>query len=269
MTNNPCRVVITRGKNKGKICGFINSKCKHVAELLICNHCGLKFDRTTSYYRHVNQCNTTSSSNKQSKIKISVNVKNNSDELESEKKNISTVFQRLAELEEQNTALREEVEVLKHKPVNNFNIAILGNDFYTELVQKIGKSDAIKFLAQSCAKSPLDVFQKLYLDDCKPDDYPVACREGPQRQHHFRYLGHDKKMVDDKGGSTIGRAVSKQIANAMLDAVNDFNENMVYYLDDVETIRKRLQDNIDKERIVNDLAYITKNPHHPFFRENI
>ena len=262
--SNPCKVILTRGKNKGKICGSVNSKCKHVTKPLICEKCGIKFDRTTSYYRHVNSCNIKSSKKSEdndsskSKIKLSINVKPS-------QPSMSNVFQRLVELEEQNTALREEVEVLKSQPVTNYNIAILGNDFYTELVDKIGKKDTIKFLAQSCHR-PLDVFQKLYLDDCKPDNYPVACRD----ELHFRYLDNDKKMVDDRGGSSIGTVVSKQITNAMINAVNDC-QNTVYSLDDIETIRNKLILNLekDRDRMIKDLADITNNPNHPFFRDEV
>ena len=256
--SNPCKVIITRGKNKGKVCGSVNVKCKHVSEPLICSGCGLKFDRSTSYYRHINIC--TRSKQSVSKIKIAVKPKDQNDTDRSP--NISNVYKRLIDLEEQNSALREEVEELKHKPVTNYNIAILGNDFYTELVDKIGKQDAIEFLAKSYIESPLDVFSKLYLDDRKPEDYPVACRD----KLHFRYLDHDKRMVDDQGGSSIGSVVSKQITNAVINAVNDCNGNSVYGLEDIETIRKKLE-MLDKDTMIADLAYITNNPNHPFFSE--
>ena len=255
--SNPCKVIITRGKNKGKVCGSVNAKCKHVSEPLICAGCGLKFDRSTSYYRHINTC-ISASKKVPSKIRIAVKPKESSDST-----NISNVYKRLIDLEEQNSALREEVEELKQKPMTNYNIAILGNDFYTELIDKIGsKRDAIEFLAKSYIESPLDVFQKLYLDDRKPDDYPVACRD----KLHFRYLDNEKRMVDDQGGSSIGTVVSKQITNAMINAVNDSNGNSVYGLDDIETIRKKLE-SLDKDSIIADLACITNNPNHPFFRE--
>jgi uncharacterized C2H2 Zn-finger protein len=257
--SNPCKVIITRGKNKGKTCGSVNVKCKHVSEPLICPGCGLKFDRSTSYYRHINSCLVQKKT--ASKIRIAIKPK----ETTNDTANISNVYKRLIDLEEQNYALREEVEELKQKPMTNYNIAILGNDFYSELVDKIGnKRDAIEFLAKSYIESPLDVFQKLYLDDRKPEDYPVACRD----KLHFRYLDNEKRMVDDQGGSSIGSVVSKQITNAMINAVNDCNGNgnTVYGLDDIETIRKKLE-TLDKDSMIENLAYITNNPNHPFFRE--
>lgn len=278
--SNPCKVIITRGKNKGKICGDINAKCKHVTDPLVCSVCGQNFDRTTSYYRHVNtlhdgrarpygpkyiealkaeqqQSHEPQDQEQKVKVKVPIKVKIGT---------VSDMFRRLAQLEQQNSELREEVAELKMKPTTTNYIAILGNDLYTELTNKIGKDKAMRFIAESGVKRPLSVFQKLYLDDRNPDDYPIACKD----KCHFRYLDHRKRMVDDPGGSTIGTAVSKQIYDAVTHAVHDFeiegHGNTVYGLEGVHSLRERFAQ-LDQDSVIKELAYITNNPNHPFFRD--
>jgi hypothetical protein len=184
-----------------------------------------------------------------------------------EPETMTRVFNRLILLEEQNSALREEVEELKLKPTTTNYIAIMGDDFYTGLTNKIGRANAMKFLAESGTKRPISVFQKLYIDDRSPDDYPIACRD----KYHFRYLDNQQRVVDDRGGSTIGNAVSKQITDAVEHAVHDFeiegHGNSVYGLEDVRLLRERLEQ-LDQDSVIKELAYITNNPDHPFFRDD-
>lgn len=265
---NPCKVIITRGANKGKVCGQVNPKCKHVSEPLVCIVCHNVFDRTTSYYRHINlhhngKAKLGSSKSQdpedqeERKIKVAVNVKN-------QPASLTHVYNRLIELEEQNIALREEVAELKLKPTTTNYIAILGNDFYTELSNKIGRENAMKFIAESGIKHPLSVFKKIYLDDRKPDDYPIACRD----RCHFRYLDSQKNMVDDRDGKNIGNVVSKGLSEAVENAVHDFagrpeNEGYSYTVQQIKNSLSQL----DQHSVIKELAYITNNPNHPFFRD--
>lgn len=291
---NPCKIIITRGKNKGKICGEINNKCKHVSEPLVCSVCKTEFDRTTSYYRHVNSRHngqakpinkikiaveeslaiqdhnqvqvpqlqiTDTDTDAKDKVQVQVRV-----QVQVQESKLHRVFDRLAQLEKQNIELREEVEELKLKPTTTNYIAILGNDFYQDLITKIGRPEAMRFLAEKGTKSPLSVFEKLYLEDRSPDDYPIACRD----KYHFRYLDDQKRMVDDRGGSNIGTVVSKQLTDAVNHAVHDFeiegHGNSVYGLENVQRLRQRLAE-LDQDSVIKELAYITNNPNHPFFRD--
>lgn len=279
---NSCAVVITRGKNKGKTCGSVNARCKHVSQPLVCEFCKMKFDRSTSYHRHVN-------THKKLNDKVRISIKKKYDEVDTTPTNtnsnsnttgtgtatvtantttivtettipqIKDVYDKLVQLEQQNSALREEVEELKHKPVTNY-IAVLGSDFYTDLISKLGKSDAINFLAEKCVQgSPLSVFQKLYLDDKNPEDYPVACKG----RAHFRYLDDEKRVVDDQDGVNLGDVMTQKISDAMLLAANEIDRGSVY---NMNHIKERL-DQFDKKAMINELACITKNPNHPFFKE--
>jgi hypothetical protein len=234
--------------------------------------CKLHFDRTTSYYRHINTYHEGRAKPGGNKIKVSVNVKAVTPPSRPLNgivvSNISNVFHRLVQLEEQNNALREEVEELKSKPTTTNYIAIMGNDLYTELTNKIGRANAMKFIAENGNKHPLSVFQKLYLDDRSPDDYPIACRD----KYHFRYLDSHRRVVDDRGGCHIGTAVSKQLTEAVEHAVHDFeiegHGNSVYGLENVQMLRKRLSQ-MDQDSVIKELAYITDNPNHPFFRDDV
>lgn len=259
MSSNSCAVVLTRGKNKGKTCGSVNMRCKHVVELLVCDECNISFDRTTSYRRHMSVHQNTEPFDL-SKIKVAIKKK---------APNTEIVYNKLLELEKQNNELREEMEILKQTPITTNYIAVLGTDFYGDLISKLGKSDAIKFLAESCVDgSPLSVFQKLYLDDKRPDDYPVACKD----KLHFRYLDNDKRVVEDQGGNALGTAVSKKITDALLLAANDAlsreieGSNTVYNMEHILVMQDRLT-KLDKLSMIEDLAYITNNPNHPFFRD--
>ena len=228
----------------------------------------MTFDRTTSYRRHISIHLEKNSSTEASKIKIAVKKKD--EEVLKLRIDPNEVMVKLLQLEQQNNELREEVEVLKQMPVTTTNyIAVLGTDFYGDLISKLGKSDAIKFLAESCVDgSPLSVFQKLYLDDKKPNDYPIACKD----QLHFRYLDNDKRVVDDQGGAALGTAVSKKITDALLLAANDAmiremdGNNPVYNMQNILLMQDRLT-KLDKSSMIQDLAYITNNPNHPFFRD--
>lgn len=306
---NPCKVLITRGKNKGKICGQVNAKCKHVTEPIICPKCKLSFDRTTSYYRHIKvqhdgnikpdlkpkpkpkpkpepepgpkpewstldkikiQLQPIPIRIKQSWSKPELEPKPEMDlapDTDTKPKDQSEIYHRLVQLEEQNNALREEVEELKLKPTTTNYIAILGNDFYTELTNKIGRENAMKFIAESGTKHPLSMFQKLYLDDRDPDDYPIACRD----KYNFRYLDNQQRVVEDRGGSNIGTAVSKRLTDAMEHAFHDFqiegHGNTVYGLEGVQKLRERLA-SLNQDSVIKELAYITNNPNHPFFRDD-
>lgn len=249
MTN--CNVIITRGINKGKRCGEVNTKCKHTASPKICDVCGASFNRSTSYYRHIKL--------HENKPKI---------QLKSDEKQIdmNVIIEKLKVLEKQNDDLQSQVNQLKHrKPVNNFNIAVIGSpeDLYKELINQMNgdRETVVRFLTDTCVDGePLSVFKKLYLDGKSPDDYPVACRD----HLHFRYLNTDHKVVDDQGGNNIGKLVSNQLINTLLYAANDNMQKDEFNKDQL----KLFQDcavQISRENLVEQLAVLTKNPDHPFF----
>lgn len=271
---NPCTVVITRGKNKGKLCGHVNARCKHVSKLLTCDECGMTFDRSTSYRRHI-------STHQKTKDKILINIKRKEEEEEEAVPSWSPavrsqedIYRKLEHLEKINNSLREEVVELKNKPVtmtHNY-ITIMGDsNYYHELIHKLGRDNAIKFLTQSCVNGQLlSVFQKLYLDGRQPDDYPVACKD----ERYFRYLDDDQCLMDDHDGSEIGNVMSRKITDAIIRATNDAiiqdTSNDIssgtQVMDNLHSVQSALC--IDTEAMIKDLAIITNNPGHPFFRDD-
>ena len=266
---NRCDVIITRGKNKGKTCGEVNSRCKHVNEPMICATCGASYTRSTSYYRHLKQHESGSSVDANRPVtpasKIKVCIK--------KKAGLEDVHAKLERLERQNQTLREEMDILKQTPMTTNYIAIVGTNanFYNELTQKLGgKEAAISFLTNSCVKGePISVFQKLYLEGKQPNVYPVACKDNL----HFRYLGSNREIIDDQGGKIIGRTVTDKITDAILTASNDViteevmdGSNSIYNMIDLASVQQGLS-RVTREAMIKDLAVITANPNHPFFRD--
>lgn len=260
-----CQVVISRGRNKGKICGDINQKCKHTTEPMVCSICGTSYTRSTSYYRHIKTHETQSQVRNDKTVDLSKKKLNIRKKTESSNTNDTNeaLAAKVRELQQQVTELQG------RETVTNYNIAVIGtsDDLYQELIRKMGgnRETAVSFLANSCTKGkPLEVFEKLYLDGKSPDDYPVACRDNL----HFRYLDPDRKLIDDQGGSSIGKLVSNQLMNTFLLASNDKMRTEGEVTDKVIQFQERVIELANTQDMIAQLAEITTNPNHPFFVED-
>jgi hypothetical protein len=267
-----CHVIITRGPNKGKTCGEVNGKCKH-RPMPPCSECGMEFDRSTSYYRHIKNCigsssesshmNEPSQINEHPQIKEKIEIKpktnNTSDDM---KILIDRLKQMEGKINNMQTEMREEIKEIRDKPVNFINISVIGSDFFHELKSKLGYDRTIGILTQA-GTNPMNVIKALYLDDKPPEDYPIACRNN----NHFRYLNIDREIIDDQGGSSIGKVMSDRIRDAILLAANEIitsqlsNEDSIY---DIGSVQKGLT-TMSSNNIIKELASITNNPQHPFF----
>jgi len=323
--DSKCTVIITRGKNKGKICGDINTRCKHTSEVMVCAICGAEFARSTSYYRHVKKHSDNSapppSKPKNTKIKLDIkpkiqaNIKVKSDFDSKAKYNFKAqakahvnsnsnsktkpepepeppinlnfslqlkspetkpvpnhlnddILQRLNDIERQNCKLKTEVEELKERPpITNYNIAVIGSseDLYTELLSLMGgdHQNAMEFLTESCSnENSISVFKRLYLDGKSPEDYPVACRD----PLHFRYLDPERQIVDDTDGN-IGKLVSNQLINTYLMAANNTMARDMLSARDLLLLQEKAASISCKSiDLTEQLALLTKNPNHPFFK---
>ena len=127
------------------------------------------------------------------------------------------------------------------------------------------RENTMHFLTDSCSKnkSSIEVFQKLYLDGKSPDNYPVACRD----QLHFRYLDPDRKVVDDRYGQGIGKLVSNQLINTYLLAANDIMSRDKLSVNELKLLQERAACISTKANTLTEqLATLTKNPNHPFFK---
>jgi len=176
--------------------------------------------------------------------------------------------QRLIRLENQNKKLESRVTVAEQRPsINNF--VVIGNDFYSELVDKVGKENAVLYLTTSAVGRPIEIIDKLYLEGKDPMEYPIACRD----TDHFRYLNSESKIVDDYGGTCIGNLMSERLQTAILMAINeainvvDENNTSDSEIDSIVEAQRYVTTGVNKANLIHDLSTITRNECHPFFKE--
>lgn len=154
---------------------------------------------------------------------------------------------------------RELKEVKKKPPVHHHWNIVVGSDFFSELVEKMGRGHAVEYLSEIATEGkPLDVINKLYLEGTEPTSYPIACRD----EDHFRYIDSAHRIVDDKGGHGISRIVSSGVHRALVTAASEINgtEGIQNYVAD-------MRNSLPPDRIVSQLAHMTSIPDHPFFRD--
>lgn len=285
---NSCDILITRGKNKGKSCRDVNRVCRH--QMISCKNCGTDFSYRHTYVAHVcpnmeDSCDSTAiNTNSVNSINTNNRTKSTNDRkkltprAKASTKGKGTKFsqleQRLQELEQQNKHLESRVSEAEKRPQNIQNIVVIGNDFYSELVDKFGKNLAINYLTNAAVSSkPIDVIEKLYLDGKDPMCYPIACRN----EDHFRYLDSESKIVDDCGGSGIGNLMTDRLQNAMLMAINEISNAAINnetnasanqeQLSNIVNAQRSVTHGFDKAALINQLAIMTHNEKHPFFEK--
>ncbi len=277
-----CRIVIGRGKNRGKTCGEVNRKCRH--KNLQCPHCGIKLTVETSFARHQAQCNPTDPYqqpiivNDRDRIPIHVKIKLSHTRTKTDGINDGINNGITDVLLEKIQKLERALEDVKNTPKvehHHWNI-VLGHNFFDELVHKMGKDHAVKFLTSIATEGkPVDVISKLYLEGNSPTNYPIACRD----QDHFRYINAERCIIDDKGGQNIGRLVSSGVNDALLLAANETiyeqlkkSESMDYDHLNININIAPIQSYVidmrkTRDHIISDLADITRIPNHPFFTD--
>jgi hypothetical protein len=284
---NTCRVIITRGKNKGQACGDVNKKCRH--KNIECPHCGIRFTVETSYMRHRANCGSvdmdikTSPSPSPSPPRIKLKVKIAEFEpaptiaaptIAAPTIAAPTIADPVAhKLLRKIERLERELEVVKNKPAvhHHWNI-VLGMNFFEELVGKMGRADAINFLTDIATEGkPVDVITKLYLEGNSPTSYPIACQD----HDHFRYIDAEHRLIDDKGGHGISQIVSSGVHEALILAANEAIQDHVqtenYENFNIAPIQKYVADmrrSLPQDRIISELAHMTSIPNHPFFKDS-
>jgi len=254
---NLCELEIKRGKNKGQQCKNVNRTCRHQKNL--CMNCGLEFSYKHTFMQHTCQIETRRET--APKVKIIVKDRKTTE--------MEILRQRLMLLEKQNKKLENRVSEAEQRPSIN-NIVVIGNDFYSELVDKVGKDNAVQYLTTSAVGRPIEVIDKLYLEGKDPMDYPIACRNAD----HFRYLNSESKIVDDFGGSYIGDIMTDRLQHAMLMAINEAirtgePEADDKELDSIVEAQRYVTSGLDKANLLHELSVKTSNAGHPFFRENM
>lgn len=254
---NCCDIIITRGKNKGVKCKYANKVCRH--QKLQCNFCGAKFAYKHTYSAH--ECSKIEShptSPTRNKINVDISIKSKQDN--DDDNEMKMLKKRLELLEQHNKNLESRITEAEQRPSN---IVVIGNDFFTELVEKVGKDNAVQYLTTAAVGKPLEVIDKLYLEGKEPDDYPIACRN----HDHFRYRNADSKIIDDHGGKVIGNIMTHRLQNAIIMAINEIithgpDEEK---LDKIMAAQHYVTNGMNKEEIIHELSLLTNNEKHPFF----
>lgn len=262
-----CDVIIWNGKNKGKRCGDINKTCRHQVQK--CPSCDHVYTRVDSYLRHVRDCKPAPPV--APKIRIKVRPK----ALDPKDMNLKDLLMATARLEANLELLRQEIQtktgptIHNHNNVLSFNV-VVGDNFYGELVDKMGKEAALNFIVKSASeKTPLEIVKKLYLEGLRPDDVPIACRG----EDHFRFVNANQEIIDDKGGHGITKIVSNGIQNTMLMASNELiarqvardsemtDEDMEEFL----TVQQYATGMPAEYTVTDELSKMTRNANHPFW----
>mgnify|MGYP003682985957 FL=1 len=140
---------------------------------------------------------------------------------------------------------------------------MIGQDFYPQLIAKMGYRDARNFLVSNHPKS---VMSKLF-EGLDPDQYPIA-----YNNKCFRYLDDKGTLVEDKTGK-IATKLTEHVQNAMITATNELiNESIknnttdqLYDVYDIATVQTNLTLLSSKDELREQLIKLIENPTHPFF----
>lgn len=284
---NKCNIILKSGPNAGKRCCDVRKWCKHNKKT--CS-CGFTSDYMSSMSEHMKKCNAGKTDSPPSKPKTTPKPKpifkpkptptpiSPYQELERAFPGIVETF--VNEIK----SLKEEVEHLRNKPpavinnhthihntvnFNNYNIAVMSGNFYDELKQIRGTSDAIDFLVSSAANnSPLTVLKELYFNG-DPNEFPIASRNG-----RYRYLNDDGQLVEDDGkiieqiSGRIQKAMSYATGSLIKRSVDDVEVDRLFDTYDLGKIQHNIL-NFPSSQFGADINSVTENANHPFFLDGV
>lgn len=216
-----------------------------------CEYCCQTFTRHSAKKRHIDK-----NCHKRPKIPVQITKRDKIDRM------TEVMTDAISSLKDEVRQLREQrVAPTVYNYNNNYTI-VVGPDVFNQLASKYGKDRAITLLARSGTS---EVAQKLYFTEA-PDKYPIACKD----INHFRYINDKFEIIDDRGGQRISDVVSTGVRNAMITAANEVigdDLNRRDQLIDISQIQANLVEPRDPN-LVQNLARISFNPSHPFFRES-
>jgi len=240
-------------------------------EKFICKYCGNKLSSYKSRWRH-----ETKYCKHKPTIKKKINIKpkqtptprlsqqENNTSIEKAQRDININEELLNQINQ----LRHELHTIKQQPfqlqnitINN-NYSIIEGNFYTALTEKIGKTQAIEFLARAAENNlPGEVFKKLYSDQ---SNYLTAAANG----ECIRYIDNDQ-LINDPDGNRFSNMISNRIQQAMIYATNELikesistnNTDQLYEFYDIGKIQHNIA-NLTTKKLHDDLKTILGNPSH-------
>lgn len=276
-----CQIKISRGKNKGKICGHVHETCRHRENT--CHRCGTFFTHSVSYALHLSQCGKVEADTESTGHAVIDVQPVSRPERERERERVERTERERIKCEVKPKSERYNLNGGQPHPhtiiVNQitvtdcvFNIAAppmkISNNFYTELIAKMGKDAALQFITQTAEdKTPVEIFKKLYIDGVEPNERPIAnCGN-----RHFRF-NTEGGLVDDTTGAGLNKLIRNHIQNTYLQSSNDIISKQVESSDEMEDDRfvkwAKVQTAATDMICVDvgaELAPITYNLNHPFW----
>ncbi len=267
-----CPIILTKGKNIGKMCGVACTQCHHV--IRTCALCGKLFCRDSSYYSHAKHCKAIPVK----KIKPTVVKKQEeTDELctkvQSLDRNITEMRNMLAQALLKPLQPTTSVINITNNLYQNIVLSDVGG--FKTLCDKMGAHEATSFLCKLAAKPQvMALFEKVYLD-CDPANYPVANNNGKD----FFYRDSDDNIIHDEGGHKIAQLGERLMKNTFIEAADPLLTRFIKQNegdhdgddDDYDRLRE-LQNGAYKAKV--DKAFIkelypkTYNPNHEFFTKS-
>lgn len=265
MSQNSCTINITQGKNKGKMCGEVNKKCRH--KPATCEFCNRVFKRDTSYFNHIKTCSPNISV-KIHELEIAI-AKLSSQSLI----NTQVIKEQIAKIK---PTIEERIAQLPPSVTNNIQIVINDAGVFKSLCDNMGVGDATSFLCElACKPKIMTLFEKVYLEG-PPSEYPIANNNGKD----FYYHDSDNNLICDIGGKNITRLGERLMQNTFLQAADPLLKRFVSQNDgdhegdddDYDRFRE-LQNGACKcksdKTFTNDLYKKTYNPGHMFFHGDL
>ena len=269
-----CTIILTRGKNTGKMCGNACQQCHHVNKT--CRGCNEQFNRDATYQLHIKSCKYYNTNNS-SKIKPQVMLR---------KQTITESLphmDRMLAVEKELNKLTRLLQVLPTTNIVNtttnvvyqtINISDIGA--FKTLCDKMGTNEATNFLCKLASKPQIMMlFEKVYLE-CDPSRYPIANNNGKD----FMYRDVDNKIIHDEGGHKITQLSERLMKNTFIEAADPLLTRFVKHNegdhegdeDDYDKFRElqngACETQVDKS-FVKELYTKTYNPNHTFFAKNI
>lgn len=205
-------------------CRLKNMVCHCARE---CKNCGKSFTNRSTYYAHIAKCVDTDQRQPDVvHIKVETQV---ATQIHLQKDNLLISLDAQSS-EGQHSELKQQIEQIckqflqSRQPKefadpssNQFNIDLtnyrsMGEDIYTQLIDKMGNAEAIEYIKNAVARRrPMDLFRKLYLEDVEYKMYPLT-----SRAHDMRYVDHRRILVSDENGHLLAFMIQESIQNALL-----------------------------------------------------
>lgn len=192
---------------------------------------------------------------------------------------IKALEERLNQISSENEQMKIHISELENRnPTtiinfnnNNYNIAVMNPNFFTELEHQTDHDMAIKMLVTSAANNqPLDVLKSLYFKGNDPNEYPIASKNG-----RYRYLNDSGDLVEDDGkflstivANRIQKAMSYATGTLIRNMTAEFEVDRMYDTYDLGKIQSNIC-NFPINHMVAELNLITENPSHPFFMDGV